>query len=846
MDKRKTSFFKYSFWGMIAICVVVFVCLAIMMSYQTKNTIEEVSDIYMGEMNVQLQQKFSAIITLRLGQLNSVIERTPPTDEYNELELEELRISAEVRKFSSLAFYAEDGEIETVYGEKIELVDNSEVMLSLNEEGELVTRGVNEAGDKVLVLGKIAHYPMKNGKTSKILLIGIPMEYLNDNMYLHVNDAVVYSHLIDQDGSFIIRNGDAFRESYFSRLEDEVQEYHGKNGKDYADELRAAMESGENYSASVFVKGRERYIYCAPISENSQWYLITVMQNGVMDKAITKLETLRMTLIIGAILVILGAMSILFALYYRFSQHQVQELDKAKQEAVRANKAKSEFLSSMSHDIRTPMNAIIGMTEIAMKNMQDTVRIDDCLHKIKLSSKHLLGLINDVLDMSKIESGKMTLNVRVMSLRGAMEDMVNIMQPQVKAKNQYFDIFIQNILSEKVYCDDVRLNQVLFNLLSNAVKFTPEGGRIDVHMYQEPSPVGEEYVRTHLQVRDTGIGISEEFQKRIFDTFAREETEKVTHTSGSGLGMAITKSIVDLMKGTIELQSEQGKGSDFHIILDLKEAAENEEEMHLPEWNVLVVDDNEMLCASAVANLEELGVHAEWTVDGMEAVHLIEERHKHNDDYNFVLIDWKMPNMNGLQTIHEIQSRVGRDIPIFLISAYDWSDIAEEESDAKIEGFISKPLFKSTLYERLKQYVEGYNAEDKKEEQKIDFNGKHVLLAEDLDINWEVAKEILSVAGLQLERAVNGKDCLEKFEQSQVGYYDAILMDIRMPVMNGYDATRAIRELERPDKGLPIIAMTADAFSDDAQHCMECGMDAHIPKPLDVKECLCVLQKHLK
>lgn len=846
MDRKKTNFFKFSFLGMIVVCVVVFVGLTVFMSNQTKKTIKEVSNIYMDEMNMQLQQKFSAIISLRLEQVNGVIELTPPTDEYDELSLEGLCISAEVRKFSSLAFYAEDGEIETVYGEKIQLVDSGDVMSSLNEEGELVTRGVNEAGDKVLVLGKTAHYPMKDGKTSEVLMIGIPMEYLNEVMYLDVNNAVVYSHLIDKDGSFIIRNGDAYRESYFSRLEDGVETYRGKTGKDFADELRAAMAAGENYSAIVLINGGERHIYCSPISENSQWYLITVMQDGVMDKAITKLDTMRISIIIGSALVILVSMSVLFALYYNFSQHQMKELDKAKQEAIRASQAKSDFLSSMSHDIRTPMNAIIGMTEIAMKNVQDTMRIDDCLQKIKLSSKHLLGLINDVLDMSKIESGKMMLNVRDMSLRDAMDDIVNIMQPQVKIKNQYFDIFIQKILAEKVYCDDVRLNQVLFNLLSNAVKFTPEGGRIDVYMYQEPSPKGEEYVRTHLHVIDTGIGISEEFQKKIFDTFSREETDMVTHTNGTGLGMAITKSIVDLMEGTIELQSEQGKGSDFHVILDLKKAVENEEEMRLPEWNVLVVDDNEMLCASAVANLEELGVHAEWTVDGMEAVHLIEERHKKKNDYHFVLIDWKMPNMNGMQTIHEIQNRVGRDIPIFLISAYDLSDIAEEDSAASIEGFISKPLFKSTLYDRLKQYVEGYDTEETGEDQEIDFSGRHVLLAEDLDINWEVAKEILSAVGLELERAVNGKDCLEKFEQSKVGYYDAILMDIRMPVMNGYDAAKAIRELERPDKGLPIIAMTADAFSDDAQHCMECGMDAHIPKPLDVKECLRVLQKFLK
>ncbi len=522
------------------------------------------------------------------------------------------------------------------------------------------------------------------------------------------------------------------------------------------------------------------------------------------------------------------------------------ELQKAREEADLANKAKSEFLSSMSHDIRTPMNAIIGMTEIAQKNIQDSERVEDCLKKVHLSSKHLLGLINDVLDVSKIESGKMTLNIIPMSLRNAMDDIVNIMQPQIKARNQHFDIFIQKIVSENVYCDSVRLNQVLLNLLSNAVKFTPEEGRIDVYVEQEPSPMGDEYVRTHFSVIDTGIGMSPEFQKKIWNTFSREETEQVRHTTGTGLGTAIIKSIIELMGGTIEMESEQGKGTTFHAILDLKKADINEDDMKLPEWNVLVVDDNEQLCISAAANLEELGVHTEWTMDGREAVKMIEEHHKRKEDYFFVLIDWKMPNMDGMQTIHEIRNRVGKDIPIFLISAYDWSDIVDEANTMEIEGFISKPLFKSTLYEHLKQYVDGYSKEDEKiKSEDIDFNGKRILLAEDIDINWEVAFEILSSVGLELERAVNGKECLEIFERSEIGFYDAILMDIRMPVMDGYDAAKAIRALNRPDHGLPIIAMTADAFSDDARHCLECGMDAHIPKPLDVKECMRILQKYL-
>ncbi len=502
----------------------------------------------------------------------------------------------------------------------------------------------------------------------------------------------------------------------------------------------------------------------------------------------------------------------------------------------------------MSHDIRTPMNAIIGMTGIAQKNINDKERVDDCLRKISLSSKHLLGLINDVLDMSKIDSGKMVLNMVPVSLREQMDDLVNIVQPQVSAKNQIFDIFIRDILSEDVVCDNVRLNQVLLNLLSNAIKFTPEGGRVDVYMYQEQM-AGEEnadIIRTHFLVKDTGIGMSPEFQAKIWDTFAREENEQVRYITGSGLGTSIAKKIVDLMGGTIDLESEQGKGSTFHVTLDLQKSDVDLEGMKLPEWNILVVDDNRDLCESAVANLEELGAHAEWTQNGMEAVEMIEAHHREDNDYKFVLIDWKMPGMDGIETIREIRKRVGMDIPIFLISAYDWSDMEESVDESMIEGFISKPLFKSTLYHRLKQYEESYDDNQEQDSSmEADLTGKRILLAEDIDLNWEVASAILSMTGVELDRAVNGQECLNMFDNSEIGYYDAVLMDIRMPIMDGYDATRAIKALEREDSNLPIIAMTADAFSDDAQRCLECGMVAHIAKPIDVKECMRILNKYL-
>lgn len=847
MDKKIKNFLRYSFIGVIAVCIVVFTCLTMVMSKKTEESIVEISDIYLSEMNIQLRQKFSSIIQLRLEQVEGIIRQNPPGEVvYGEELRNALVTSAGVRNFLFLGFFMEDGTILPIYGDALELDDREYIQEALNGDESIVTRGHDKDGEKILVLGKQACYSLGGGETSAALIAGISMEYLNEALFLHSDDAMVFSHIIDSDGTFIIRNGDAFRESYFDRIREAFDEFHGKDADRYTRELQEAIREKRDYSTLISVRGEQRHIYCSPLSENSGWYLITVMPNGVLERSITALDDIRLGIMISSSAVILFAMIVVFSLYYRLTQRQVRELDKAKQEADRANMAKSEFLSSMSHDIRTPMNAIIGMTEIAMKNIHDTMRVEDCLNKVKLSSKHLLGLINDVLDMSKIESGKVTLNMEPMSLRETMDDIVNIIQPQVKAKNQSFDIFIHKIVSEDVNCDGVRLNQILLNLLSNALKFTPEGGRIDVHLYQEPSPKGEEYVRTFFRVEDTGIGMSKEFQEKIFDTFERENTERVQNITGTGLGMSITKSIIDLMGGTIELQSEQGKGSSFLVALDLKKADVKTEEMKLPGWNILVVDDNEQLCVSAAANLEELGVHAEWTQDGKKAVQMIEERHAGNEDYQFVLIDWKMPHMDGMQTIREIRRRVGKEIPVFLISAYDWSELEEESDIAEIEGFISKPLFKSTLYFRLAQYAEGRSRVSEDKEQNVpDFTGKHVLVAEDIDINWEIANEILSSVGLELDRAVNGLECTEKFSQSAVGFYDAILMDIRMPVMNGYEATKVIRGLARPDAGLPVIAMTADAFSDDAQHCLECGMDAHLPKPLDIRECMRVLQKYI-
>jgi len=850
MDKKTKSFFKRSVISIFFLCIAVFIWLNVYMGKKTEKAIKNTTSIYMSEMSQQIQEKFTAVIDLRLQQVETMIRLNPPqTAVYGEKMCQDLIENAKIRNFTYVGLYASDGELEDLYGSPIRLFNRSGIAKMMQPDTNAIAEGSTEDGHKMLVLGKNAAYPMKDGKRSEALFVGLPMDYLSKVLFLDDNKSLLYYHIIDENGNFMIRSGDAFRDNYFERIRERFDTFNRKKPEIYAEELAAAIKKHEVYSTSVSIDGQEVHLFCTPLMENCSWYLVAGMSNNVLMASIKALARARTAVMITSAAAILIAMSVIFYLYYRLSQQQLQELVKARNEADASNTAKSDFLSSMSHEIRTPMNAIIGMTEIAQRNLNDPEQIDNCLNKVRLSSKHLLGLINDVLDMSKIESKKMSLNIVPISLRDTMNDLVNMIHPQIKAKKLHFNIFIQNILAENVYCDDIRLNQVLINILSNAVKYTQGDGNISLSVNQENSPIGDSYVRTNFSVTDTGMGMSPEYLDKIWDTFSREETDQVHHILGTGLGLSITKSLVDLMGGQIRVESELGKGSTFHITLDLMIAEPvDEAQMKLPAWNILVVDDDEQLCSSVVSDLEMLGTVCEWTCSGRKAFSLIKERHEKGCDYDFILIDWQMPEMDGIETIRMIREQISKELPIFLISADDWSEM-EEEAGAEqisIEGFITKPLFAARLYERLRKYEDGCGEQEQEEpKSEAAFHGNRVLLAEDMEINWEVANEILSSAGLQLEHASDGKECLEMFCQSEIGYYEAILMDIRMPVMDGYQATQAIRALGREDHVLPIIAMTADAFEGDVQKCLDHGMNDHIAKPLDIRYCIRILQNYL-
>ncbi|MEZ3436454.1 MAG: response regulator [Lachnospiraceae bacterium] len=842
MYKKTRKFLWFSFSGLIVLCITIFILLGMYMTEKSEEALQEIGAIYMEEVSNQLKEKFEAITALRISQVEGIIRRTPPeTAVYGEELLEELSLSAGVREFTYLGFYSESGESETIYGSDVKFFDEQEMKDIINNRSKQISSGYNKEEERLLILAADAEYPMKSGNRSSVLMAAIPMKYLEEALVLEEDNAMVYSHIIRNDGSFVVRTGEAYQDNYLDRIRDESK------SEEHALKMKEAMDEGKDYSALIVVGDAHLHLYCSELP-GSEWYLVSIMQNGILDESINRLSNQRQYTMLGACSIILIAVLFIFIRYYKMSQEHLQQLYEAEKEAVRANRAKSEFLSNMSHDIRTPMNGIIGMTAIAMTNIQEPARVQDCLKKISLSSKHLLGLINDVLDMSKIESGKLTLNIDVLSLKDTMNSIVNIIQPQIKEKRQHFDIFIQDILAEDVYCDGVRLNQVLINLLSNAIKFTPAEGRINVYLTQEKSPAGEQYVRCHFRVKDNGIGMSPEFQKKIFESFSREDS-KVQKIEGTGLGMAITKYIVDKMEGTIGVESEVGSGSEFHVTLDLEKVMVSGGDMVLPPWRMLVVDNNEELCQSAVSALKEIGVSAEWAVSGKKALEMVERHYKSHEDYEVVLLDWKMPDMDGMETARQIRRIVGDDVPILIISAYDWSDIEEEAAEAGIHGFISKPLFKSNLYAELRRFIdeaESLPEEGQESSEKMDFTGRRILLAEDIELNWEIAEDILTEVGFKVEWAENGEICVKKFEESAVGYYDAILMDIRMPVMDGYGATEAIRALKRADAGLPIIAMTADAFAEDIKRSKDAGMNEHISKPIDIGRLIKVLEKYLK
>lgn len=525
-------------------------------------------------------------------------------------------------------------------------------------------------------------------------------------------------------------------------------------------------------------------------------------------------------------------------------------LKEAYESANRANEAKTEFLTNMSHDIRTPMNAIIGMTAIACANIDNKERVISCLSKITQSSRHLLGLINEVLDMARIESRRVALTEEEFNLPGLIDDVYSVIKPGIAEHHHKFDMEVMDVVHESVCGDSLRIRQILINILTNAIKYTPDNGIISFSL--------KEKITNHkgmgcyeFVVCDNGMGMSPEFQKVMFEPFTRADDKRTTKIQGTGLGMSITKNIIDMMNGHIDVQSELGKGSKFTVTIYLR--LQNQEDDRLAELvdlPVLVVDDDKISGDNAVTILEDIGLKGEWVSSGEEAVAKTLKRHENSDDYFAIIIDWKMPGIDGVETARKIRKIAGKDVTIIILSAYDYTEIEEAARDAGVDGFIAKPLFRSRLAAKLRELISdepGRKDQDQLQDiSKCDYSGKKVLLVEDNELNSEIAKEIISMTGAQVETAENGKMAVDHMLSRPAGYYDMIFMDIQMPVMNGYEATKAIRSID-DGRGcnIPIIAMTANAFAEDIIKAKKAGMNEHMAKPIDINKLYEVLRHWL-
>lgn len=527
-----------------------------------------------------------------------------------------------------------------------------------------------------------------------------------------------------------------------------------------------------------------------------------------------------------------------------------QNLRDALENARSANAAKSQFLSHMSHEIRTPMNAIIGMTTIALSKQDDRARVEDCLTKIAQSSRHLLGLINDVLDMSKIEGGKLSIAHEPFNFRQSVQSIVNLIQPQTQTRGQKFDVRMFNVVEEELCGDALRLNQILLNILSNSLKFTPKGGAITLEIHELPKKNNN--VRFRFIIRDTGIGMSKEFLKRLYQPFEQAQSSTASKFSGTGLGMSITKNLVTLLGGSISVKSEEGKGSEFTVELPFGlSGRQPSERVGLESLKVLVVDDDRGACEHAVLLLDKMGLRTRWVLSGDEAVKIVVEAHQNGDDYDVCFIDWQMPGLDGVETVRRIRQELGPDILVIIISAYDWSAIEHDARAAGVNAFVAKPFFASSLYNTLLSSTKNKQAKNEAcasnpSRQKYDFSGKRILLVEDNEFNREVAQEFIEMTGAVVECAENGKQGVEMFTNSTPGYYSLILMDVQMPVMDGYEATGAIRESAHKDaESIHILAMTANAFSEDIAAAVAAGMNGHIAKPLDVAALYRLMEAHI-
>lgn len=728
-------------------------------------------------------------------------------------------------------------------------------LLNTKEQAVWVTNSpvVKEDVDSMLFTSRLPHPVSAGDNTFTHVVMVTDMRSLDDFLMIKDYGEESATYIVHATGGHVYRQDATNALSNMYNVVASLEKCPFGFGTS-VEQLKEALAEDRSGCAYATVQGTPCYVVYERLSIND-WYAVMLVPAALAGSGTTQFMRYIITFMtlsgLGIMLIIISYL-VISQQEHREHDEQIKAALKKSAAAMRkaaeaeksANDAKTNFLSSMSHDIRTPMNAIIGMTTLAGKHTEDPAYIKECLRKIALSSDYLLTLINDVLDISKVESGKITINPLVFSLAEMANNLTNIVRPQLTAKNHEFDIRIHAIRYENLIGDEVRINQIFTNLLTNAVKYTPDGGKIAVDLKEEE--LTDTTVLLTFAVSDNGIGMSEEYQKEMYSTFSRATDSRVNEIQGTGLGLSICKQMIDLMGGTIQCKSAVNEGTTFTVTLELEKAADTDETLTLPPIRLLLADDDDIFLESASQTLRDMGASVEVATSGSQAVELTRQMHEQGTDYPMVIVDWKMPDLDGVETIRKIRAMVGEKVPILLVSAYDWTQIEDAALLAGATGFLSKPFFRSSVHREITHFLEHTEPHPAETGNPAsDLAGMRLLVAEDIELNYEIISDMLKMYGIETQQAENGQVCVDMINSAPEGSFDLILMDIQMPLMNGREAARIIRRSKRQwVRTIPIIAMTADAFAEDVQACLASGMDSHVAKPVDIKKLFYELRKY--